>query len=105
MDILQIDKALIPYSFDIQLDGTTYDLTIRYNAEYDFFTMDIAKDEMEILNGEKIVYGRPLFEAHRHLDLPTVLILPVDMSEEQTRAGYEQLSDTVFLYMLGSDES
>lgn len=105
INTIDIDKALIPYSFDMQLDNKTYNFTIRYNSESDFFTIDVAREQEDILLGEKILYGKPLFQDHRHLDLPQMVILPVDLADEQLRAGYEELSETVFLYMIEGDTS
>ena len=59
--IIDINKALCPYQFDIQLDGTTYTMEIRYNNEFDYFTVDLSVGEETIINGEKILYGKELF--------------------------------------------
>lgn len=105
INTIDIDKALIPYSFDMQLENKTYTFTVRYNSEADFFTLDVSREQEDMLLGEKIVYGKPLFQDHRHLDLPDMIILPVDLADEQLRAGYEELSETVFLYMIEGDAS
>lgn len=98
--IIDINKDLCPYQFDIQLDGTTYTMEIRYNNEFDYFTVDLLIGEETIINGEKILYGRELFQSHKHLNVPSDIIV-FDASDEQTRAGYDQLGETVFLYMMG----
>ncbi|MCZ2396117.1 MAG: hypothetical protein LC100_06185 [Chitinophagales bacterium] len=98
--IIDINKDLCPYQFDIQLDGTTYTMEIRYNNEFDYFTVDLLVGEETIINGEKILYGKELFQSHKHLNVPRDIVV-FDASDEQTRAGYEQLGETVFLYMMG----
>ena len=98
--IIDINKDLCPYQFDIQLDGTTYTMEIRYNNEFDYFTVDLLIGEETIINGEKILYGRELFQSHKHLNVPSDIVV-FDASDEQTRAGYDQLGETVFLYMMG----
>ncbi len=98
--IIDINKDLCPYQFDIQLGGTTYTTEIRYNNEFDYFTVDLSIGETIIINGEKILYGRELFQSHKHLNVPSDIVV-FDASDEQIRAGYEQLGETVFLYMMG----
>ncbi len=98
--IIDINKDLCPYQFDIQLGGTTYTMEIRYNNEFDYFTVDLSIGETIIINGEKILYGRELFQSHKHLNVPSDIVV-FDASDEQIRAGYEQLGETVFLYMMG----
>lgn len=98
--IIDINKALCPYQFDIQLDGTTYTMEVRYNNEFDYFTVDLSIGETIIINGEKILYGKELFSSHKHLNVPSDIVV-FDASDEQARAGYDQLGETVFLYMMG----
>ena len=98
--IIDINKDLCPYQFDIQLEGTTYTMEIRYNNEFDYFTVDLLVGEETIINGEKILYGRELFQSHKHLNVPSDIVV-FDASDEQTRAGYDQLGETVFLYIMG----
>lgn len=100
MNIIDINKKLCPYQFDIQLDNVTYTFRIRYNSEFDYFTTDLLIGEVEILSGEKIVYGRELFSAHNHLNIPRGIIA-LDVADEQSRAGYNELGNTVFLYLAG----
>lgn len=104
MNIIDINKKLCPYQFDIQLDNATYTFRIRYNSEFDYFTTDLLVGDIEILNGEKIIYGRELFLSHRHLTVPRGVIA-LDVSDEQTRAGYNELGDTVFLYLAGDSDA
>lgn len=98
--IIDINKDLFPYQFDIQLDGTTYTMEIRYNNEFDYFTVDLSIGETIIINGEKILYGRELFQSHKHLNVPSDIVV-FDASDEQIMAGYDQLGETVFLYLMG----
>ena len=98
--IIDINKDLCPYQFDVQLDGTTYTMEIRYNNEFDYFTVDLSVGEETIINGEKILYGRELFQSHKHLNVPSDIVV-FDASDEQIRAGYDQLGETVFFYLMG----
>ena len=102
---LPIDKNAVPYLFSIQLDGRSFTIHVNYNALYDFFTVDLYRDEELITAGEKIVYGRPLFCYQRHLDIPHIPIIPYDLSMQETRVGWENMGSTVFLWIPGNISS
>lgn len=94
---IDIDKDAIPYRFEMQLAGQTWGFEIRYNMEYDFFTADLYRGDELIKAGEKFIYNRPLFE-----DLiPNVKIIPLDLSENANRVGWDELGESVFLYLEG----
>ena len=96
---IPVRKDLIPYVFDITLSGRTFAFYIRYNAMRDFFTVDLLSGDKYIVIGEKIVYGRVLFLNQQHLDVPTVPIIPYDLSLRETRVSWGNLGDTVFLWL------
>jgi len=96
---ISIDKELIPYKFDITLSGRTFTIEINYNAMRDFFTINLLRDEISVVIGEKIVYGRLLFLNQQHLDVPTVPIIPYDLSLTENRVTWENLNNTVFLWL------
>jgi len=96
---IPIDKSLIPYTFDITLAERTFTIDIHYNAMRDFFTIDLYRDDMLIVVGEKIVYGRTLFLNQQHLDVPTVPVIPYDLSLAAERVTWENLNSTVFLWL------
>lgn len=94
---IDIDKDAIPYRFSMRLAGITYMFEVRYNAEYDFFTVDLYRGNELIAAGEKITYGRPLFEE----EIQGVKITPLDLSGNDYRAGWDELNESVFLYLEG----
>lgn len=96
--IIDINKNLLPYKFDIELDRI-YTFLIRYNTEYDIFTVDLSLDDETIVVGEKVVYGRALFSHLRHLKIPSIPIVPVEMADKETRVTFDNLSKKVFLYL------
>lgn len=98
---IPIDKDAIPYRFEMQLAGETWGFEIRYNAEHDFFTVDLYRGEELVIAGEKIIYGRPLFEAYPATDKPKVAIIPTDLSGNAQRVGWDELGESVFLYLEG----
>lgn len=95
--VIEINKAIIPYTFEID----NYRFTVRYNNEYDYFTLDVENEDV-LLNGEKIVYGKLLFSDFQYLNIP-FNILPVDISDQATRVGFNQLGETVFLWVVGDE--
>lgn len=102
MMIIDINKNLIPYAFDIELDKV-YTLTIQYNKEYDFFTVDLSLDDKMVVEGDKIVYGRALFSHLRHLDIPSIPIVPLEIADSETRVTWDNLGEKVFLYLGDTD--
>jgi len=94
---IDIDKNAIPYRFEIKLAGVTYGFEIRYNSEYDYFTADLYRGNELVVAGEKIVYATPLFEN----EIQNLKILPLDLSGNSDRVGWNELGESVFLYLEG----
>ena len=102
--ILQIDKELIPYEFEIVLSQKTYTFGIKYNSKKDMFTVDLYKDDVALVLGEKIVLGGVLFEAishdskgNRYKYFFDEILFPYDFSETQTRITYDNFCDWINL--------
>ena len=100
IDYISIDKSLIPYAFDITLEEETYTFEVNYNNANDFFTINLLKNSVIIVLGEKLVYAKPLFLSAVHKDIPWPTIIPFDLSENTERITFENLSESVFLYIL-----
>lgn len=97
---IPIQKDMIPYRFDIILNGKTFTFDVKYNAMSDFFTVDLLRNDQYIVIGEKIVYGRTLFLNQRHLDVPDIAIVPYDLSLNEYDVTWDNLNNTVFLWIL-----
>lgn len=102
-EYIDIDKSEIPYSFEIELSGEIFEFEIHHNASFDFFTVDLFKNEIPLVIGEKIILNRPLFRNRVHNNLPKVQIIPFDRAQKATRITYENLNETVFLYTHAGD--
>lgn len=103
-EYIDIEKDLIPYRFDIDLGGVLFTFEVNYNAEEDFFTLDMERDG-ERLATDKIVYGVPLFADFAGDErFPDVTIVPLDTSGSSSTVNYETLSSTVFLYVGDANE-
>lgn len=99
-EYIPIEKELIPYRFDIILNNKTFTFVVNYNAEHDFFTIDLYRNEELIVAGEKIVYGKVLFGYQRYTDIPEVYIIPYDLARNETRVTWDNFNETVFLWLV-----
>lgn len=97
LEHIPIEKTNIPYRFEIELAAELFELEIRYNDTYNFFTVDLFKGSETLVQGEKIVYGVPLFKNVRNLDFPIVEITPIDEAGIEHTVTYENFQETVFL--------
>ncbi|UPW82320.1 hypothetical protein [Lysinibacillus sp. Ag94] len=104
IEYIDIDKNEIPYSFEVELAEEIYELEVNYNQSHDFFTIDLFKDGSVLVIGEKLILNRPLFRNRIDIDLPKVQIIPKDRADSANRITYENLNETVFLYVGETDE-
>lgn len=103
-DIIEINKELIPYEFDISLANETFRIGIDYNETAAFFTLSLSKRNEdtgaydEICAGEPIVYGVPLWnDVYKSGKFPAPVIIPYDESGESDAVTFDNLNRTVFL--------
>lgn len=105
-DTITINKPLIPYTFSILLGGELFDFRVDYNETHGFFTIELSKDGEVVCSGEKIVYGKRLFEEiFEHGKFPCVDIIPYDTSNEYNEVTFDNLSETVLLIIDNQEES
>lgn len=97
---LEIDKEAIPYLFELQVKEITYEIQVNYNTVGEFFTLDLYKNKELLVAGEKLVYGKPLFDTSQHKEIPKETIIPYDINEEVDKVTYENLNNEVMLYIL-----
>lgn len=95
MNIIEIDKDLIPYTFEIELANEIFVFEIDYNEQYDFFTVTLYKNDVLLVQSEKMVLNRPLFVGIADIGLPKVKIIPVSNSKK--RITFDNLGESVFL--------
>lgn len=100
MNYIDIDKSKVPYEFEMEFDGEIYQFEILYNSFADFFTANLFKNHEPVIMGEKIVLHQPLFDGYEHLNIPMLIVIPYDTTEEALRITYENLNEDVFLYVL-----
>lgn len=102
---LPINKDAIPYRFNIKIHDTTYTFEVHYNSEGNYFTVDLYHGNRLLRCGEKIVYGRPLFNVYRNKDFPNARIVPWDFAGKETRVGWDTLNTAVFCWIMTEGET
>lgn len=97
MEIIEINKSLIPYDFNIALDGELFNFRVDYNNTGGFFTIELTKDGETLCAGEPIIYGRTLFADVRNSKFPNVNIKAYDPSGTYNAVTRENLCENVLL--------
>jgi hypothetical protein len=97
---IPIQKNQTPYRFEIVLGAEPFEIEVRYNADFDFFTVDLYKDGKTLVYGEKLVYGVPLFVDVFDQRFPVLQLVPRDDAGLETRVSYQNLGETVFLQVV-----
>lgn len=98
MIIIPIEREEVPARFEIDIAGEDFEMEVRHNERFDFYTVDLWKDEKMIVAGEKVVYGRALFSTLPDDEvLPKYPITPLSESEDYGRVDYDNFGRTVFL--------
>lgn len=110
MEIIPIEKANLPEFFSITLGVETFILSFAYNGEGDFFTVSLSRpnetgENEDLILGEKLVLNKPLWRDFTNQDLPGPQLVPMDLSQQETRITWENLGVTVFLYINNGDEN
>ncbi|WP_211750237.1 hypothetical protein [Paenibacillus sp. Marseille-Q4541] len=103
-EYIDIEKDLIPYQFDIDLEGIIYTFLVDYNTAHDYFTVDLSIADVPIVTGEKMVYAVPLFNNISDSRIPSLQIIPYDLSGSETRVSWGNLGISVFLYLYFEDD-
>ena len=97
-DVIEIEKELLPYSFDIVLAGQEYNMEIMYNKTADIFTITLSRENHILVYNEPIIYGVELFkDIYKSGLFPMISIVPLDESGNETSVTYENFGKTVFL--------
>lgn len=98
LDVIEINKGILPYECSIVLGEELFSLHFGYNATAELFTVDLYKDGELLCAGEPIVYGIPLWaDLPKESGFPSVAIVPFDPSEESDTVTYDNLCETVLL--------
>ena len=94
-DYIEINKELVPYSFNILLADEWFELYVRYNENADLFTVTLYKED-ELICTEPVIFGVPLFQdIYQPGKFPAITIVPYGANE--IAVTFENLGETVFL--------
>src|SRR5690242_20107847 len=96
-EYIDIEKENVPYRFDISLRDEMFTFEVHYNEQYDYFTVDLEKDEEVLATGERLVYALPLFYDVQDDRFPKLPIVPYDEAEKSSEVTWETLGVSVFL--------
>lgn len=98
MQYIEIEKDMIPYTFEITLGIEVFLFDVLYNDREGLFTVNLYdKDRNPLAYGEPLIYGEVLFSAVRDLDFPIVELRPIDESGEEVEITYDNMNDKVLL--------
>lgn len=111
MGIIEIDKALVPYTFNLELSGLIYTFTINYNFLFDYFTVDLALGDTDLVVGEKLVLNEILFrdlsedkDGNLNNSFPSEILFPSASDDSITRITYDNFGSEVQLYYADRNE-
>lgn len=110
IEIIEIDKNMIPYNFEIELSNRIYSFEIDYNFMFDFITVTLKLNN-KILAKEKAVLDEILFkefyidkEHNYNEDFPKEILYFGSNDENITRITFENLNESVQLYCIDPKE-
>lgn len=96
-DRIEIEKDIVPYSFNILLADEWFELYVNYNENADLFTVSLYKEDTLVCT-EPVVYGQPLFkDLYQPGEYPAIDIVPLDESGIQKTVTFLNMGETVFL--------
>jgi len=95
--VIEINKPLIPYTFNIILGNEQFTFRVDYNNTGEFFTVELSKNGETLCSGEPVIYGKALFSDVRNIKFPAVDIVPYDPSGSYNAVTYDNLCDGVLL--------
>lgn len=96
-DTIEINKSLIPYTFNIVLGAENFTFRVDYNNVGGFFTIELSKDGKTLCSGEPIVYGKRLFADVWDINFPALDIVPYDPAGNYNAVTFENLCEGVLL--------
>ena len=101
---IDVDAMRVPCSFLIKLTDRTYRMTFAYNQVGGFYTVDLALsasgNNIPLVYGEVLRYGKPLFEAYNDERYPLPVICPLCLTGDQiTEITQDNFGTKVKLYL------
>lgn len=104
-DYIDINLDDLPVQFDYTIDENDFSFYLYYNETNDSYYIDILDENgIEIVTGEKLVYGYPLFGSINDPRLPMINIVPFDEDDKQKEVSKLNFTTSVKLYIKDTDE-
>lgn len=105
-DFIEVDKNLMPYSFDILLGAEMFNLAFKWNERAAQFTCTLSKDDNVLVYDEPLIYGSVLFASEYQAGVfPPLDLEPWDESGQETEVTFDNFGKTVFLTVkMGGDD-
>lgn len=101
VEYIPIDTEKIPYTFSVKLGDRTYTLSVKYNEQGGFFTLDLsimATGEV-LCYGEPIRYGHAMFAGIEDVRYPMPVIVPYCLTGETDEVTFDNFGKAVQLYL------
>ncbi|WP_405381221.1 phage baseplate plug protein [Phascolarctobacterium sp.] len=97
-NIIEIEKDLLPYNFDIVLAGEEFNMAFMYNKTADLFTCTLSKNKEVLVYNEPVIYGVEMFaDVYKSGVFPMISIVTLDEGGIETAVTYDNFGKTVFL--------
>lgn len=93
------------YSMELTLDASQYRFKLRYNGRGDFWVLDIAdRDGNVIVAGIKVVASYELIRQYHAYAIPPGALITYDSAEPEHRIGRDDLPERVDLLYIPEAE-
>lgn len=103
-DYLDFDFNKLPEKFEHTFDDVSYTMRLYYNSWSDAFYIDIwDENDVEIVYGERLVYGESLWESINDQRLPLVQLVPLDEDDIESTVSALNFPTQVRLYFIESE--
>ena len=89
------------HRFEVELDGSVYDLSLRWNTRESFWYLDVLRNGVAVLVGVKVVHASDVLAQFGHLgvtgDLPPGVFKVLDVNGADADPSSSTLGDSVLL--------
>ena len=95
-----IDTSIMPQIFSTTFGNQEYSIGVNYNEMGDFYTIDLYDAQgNQLIMGEKLIYGKRLWEKSVDDRLPAIDLVALDESGYEKVCNKATFGKTVFLYI------
>lgn len=90
-----------PQKFQCRIRRVMMEFVVRYNAEGDFYTLDVLdQDGVPIVYGRPVIYGTDVLEGVVDDRLPAVSLIAADLAGRRHEVGRGALGEDVQLWVV-----